>query len=353
MPVGVPLPMPVDMPIHYLSSSSDSTLSRHTSNRASGRSPTLDSTLSQPTTHVHRPVYTTDSALSRRTSISSDSTSSSPPLHVIPVGMPIRYSPPAPIGITILHPPPISISRPQSSILQPPIRHPRIYYPRIHHLLHGSDNMPSSYLSGGFYEMQISILEDFGGIEMEHHRADLLQRLDHVIEQLDRGVESFKRRNPEFNEDYLQRTKHQYRYIREILLEANMTSNQPYVSLNDHAAPATHSRPGCVQDLAQYFCGFLPRTLSLAGRVPGTHTPHFIHTSAVVSRPRLSIQLSILVLLVGYNFFLDDNMFIRYSAYLPISVLAENDSMILNRPVDEPDGYIRGRGRCTRIILNC
>jgi hypothetical protein len=103
---------------------------------------------------------------------------------------------------------------------------------------HIPSNMPSSHSSGGFYEMQISIQQDFGGIEMEHHRADLLKRLDHVIRRLDRGLEHFKQHDPEFDEAYLQRTKHQYQYLREILLEANATS---YVSFNDHAAPSSDS----------------------------------------------------------------------------------------------------------------
>jgi hypothetical protein len=107
--------------------------------------------------------------------------------------------------------------------------------------LHIPDNMPSSYLSGGFYEMQISIQEDFGGVGMRHHRADLLQQLDHVIGQLDRGLEYLKQHNPVFNEAYLQRTKHQYQYLREILLEMDTQSEQSYVAFNDHAPPDTHT----------------------------------------------------------------------------------------------------------------
>jgi hypothetical protein len=159
--------------------------------------------------------------------------------------------------------------------------------------------------------MQISILEDFRGIGMEHHRADLLQRLDHIIRQLDRGLKFFKRLDRKFDEDYLQRTKHQYQYLREILLEANVTSDQPYVSFNDHAAPYAHLCPRCTQDLARHFCGSFSRTLSLTGRIPGTHTLYFIHTLAAVSRPPLYTQLSIHVLLVGYNFLLDVDIFAR------------------------------------------
>ena len=359
MPVGVQLSIPADVPIHDLSSSPGSTLSHHTPNSpdtASSRPPTLDSTLGRPTVHVHRqihvrrPVYAAESVRSRRTSISSDSTSDSPPHRVIPVGIPIRYSPigttnlPTNLPTSFSHPPSISISRSRSPIRRPqyrrpqyrrspsisisrsqtpirrpqyrrspsisinrsqtPIRRLQFHHPEIHTLPHDPNNIPSSYMSGGFYEMQISILEDFRGIGMEHHRADLLKRLDHVIRQLDRGL-YFKRLDPAFNEDYLQRTKHQYQYLREILLEANATSDQPYVSFNDHAAPYAHLYPRCTQDLAQHFCGSFSRTLSLTGRIPDTHTLYFIHTLATVSRPPLYTQLSIHVLLIGYNFSLD------------------------------------------------
>jgi hypothetical protein len=89
-----------------------------------------------------------------------------------------------------------------------------------------SHRMPSipdiSYLSGSFDDMEISIQEDFGGIGMGHHRADLLQRLDHVLRQLDRGLEYLKQHNPAFNEDYLQRMKDRYQSLSETLLETNV-----------------------------------------------------------------------------------------------------------------------------------
>ena len=75
--------------------------------------------------------------------------------------------------------------------------------------------------SGGYPRMQISIREDFSGIKMCSHRADLLQRLDHVLAQLDRGLEHFQREKPKLNEDDLQARKDQYGTIREVLLEVD------------------------------------------------------------------------------------------------------------------------------------
>lgn len=39
-------------------------------------------------------------------------------------------------------------------------------------------------LARNYHEMETSIREDFGGIGMEHHRRDLVERLDHIIGEL-------------------------------------------------------------------------------------------------------------------------------------------------------------------------
>ena len=70
----------------------------------------------------------------------------------------------------------------------------------------------------GFSDMRISIQEDFGGIGMKHHREGLLQHLDHVLGQLDRGLEYLKQHNPKFDEANLQGAKDQYQNLRETLL---------------------------------------------------------------------------------------------------------------------------------------
>jgi len=43
-----------------------------------------------------------------------------------------------------------------------------------------------SFYDGGFEEMQISVREDFKGIGMGCHRAELIQRLDYILGELDR-----------------------------------------------------------------------------------------------------------------------------------------------------------------------
>ena len=70
----------------------------------------------------------------------------------------------------------------------------------------------------GSEEICTSIREDFGGIGMGHHRADLIQRLNHVLGQLNRGLGYLKRHNPWLDEDDLQERKDNYRKLRETLL---------------------------------------------------------------------------------------------------------------------------------------
>ena len=77
------------------------------------------------------------------------------------------------------------------------------------------------FLSTGLDEMQISIQEDFGGIEMGHHRVDLIRRLDHILERLDYGLGYLRQYNPEFGEQHLWRMQYIYYTLRETLLRVD------------------------------------------------------------------------------------------------------------------------------------
>ena len=66
-------------------------------------------------------------------------------------------------------------------------------------------------LAGRIYEVESSIREDFVGKGMEHHRRDLMDRLDHVLDQLDR-------RSSEETPD-VQEARTQYAKIRNLLVE--------------------------------------------------------------------------------------------------------------------------------------
>jgi hypothetical protein len=74
----------------------------------------------------------------------------------------------------------------------------------------------------GTNEICASICKDFGGIGMGHHRADLIQRLDYVLGQLDRGLEHLTQHNPDLNRGVMWAMESDYGRIKKILLETNI-----------------------------------------------------------------------------------------------------------------------------------
>ena len=80
-------------------------------------------------------------------------------------------------------------------------------------------------------EMCTLIWRDFGGIRMGHHRTDLVERLDHVLGQLDRGSEYFIQHDPEFDEVILQERKGQYHKLKETLLNIDAIYRTPYLTI--------------------------------------------------------------------------------------------------------------------------
>ena len=73
----------------------------------------------------------------------------------------------------------------------------------------------------GFAEMQTLIRADFGGIGMGLHRENLLGRLDHVLEQLDRGSRYLKHHSPSLTEGKIRRIREQHVELRRLLLEVD------------------------------------------------------------------------------------------------------------------------------------
>ena len=74
---------------------------------------------------------------------------------------------------------------------------------------------------GGRAEMEVSIREDFGGIEMWSHRDDLVKRLDQVRAQLDQGLEKFTQHKPRTEESFIHKRKEQYGQLKNVLLEVD------------------------------------------------------------------------------------------------------------------------------------
>ena len=70
----------------------------------------------------------------------------------------------------------------------------------------------------GLEEMCVLIREDFSGIGMGDRRRDLLQRLHHVLGQLNLGLEPIRQREQGLSGDDVQSMKGQYGRLREALL---------------------------------------------------------------------------------------------------------------------------------------
>ena len=80
---------------------------------------------------------------------------------------------------------------------------------------------------GGVSETCTSIRSDFSGSGMRHHRKDLIKRLDHVLGQLDRGLEYLRQRKPWMHEMFFHQAKERYRMFREVLLEVDRRRCEP------------------------------------------------------------------------------------------------------------------------------
>jgi hypothetical protein len=77
---------------------------------------------------------------------------------------------------------------------------------------------PPTHLN--FYETCISIVRtDFRGRRMGNHRGDLVNRLDHILEQLDRGLNHFREQKPHYTESNLREAKEKYGGLRRVVME--------------------------------------------------------------------------------------------------------------------------------------
>ena len=78
-----------------------------------------------------------------------------------------------------------------------------------------------NYWSGSLEEMHASIREDFCGIGMWRHREVLIKRLDHILGELDKGLEHFLQQVPGFTEYTILTARKQYGEHKELLLEVD------------------------------------------------------------------------------------------------------------------------------------
>ena len=76
------------------------------------------------------------------------------------------------------------------------------------------------------FETRVSILGGFGGIETQHHREDLIKKLDHVLGELDRGLDHLGRFESSLEERHVQERKEEYQALREVLLEVDQKATR-------------------------------------------------------------------------------------------------------------------------------
>ena len=83
------------------------------------------------------------------------------------------------------------------------------------------DHLNYPWQDGYLQEMLTSIQENFGGIGMGNHRKELINRLDHILGQLDLGLEHLKLRKPSLKDHNVRKSKEQYGELKKLLLEVD------------------------------------------------------------------------------------------------------------------------------------
>ena len=81
----------------------------------------------------------------------------------------------------------------------------------------GSPKLNPTASSKCLSEMQFAISRDLRGPKMQEDRKQLVEHLDYVLGQLERGAGYLKRSKPRIDEDDVQRAKAQYKKLRETL----------------------------------------------------------------------------------------------------------------------------------------
>ena len=78
----------------------------------------------------------------------------------------------------------------------------------------------------GLTGMETTIREEFCGISMQCHRRDLTDRLDHILEQLDREPKKYSQYRPWMGDRYIKGAVTQYGQLKEVLLEVDKSSTE-------------------------------------------------------------------------------------------------------------------------------
>ena len=84
----------------------------------------------------------------------------------------------------------------------------------------------------GLVEMRIAIQEELGGVGMGRCQESLIHRLDHILEELGRGLGYLGLHKPDIDEGYVQTAKEQYEGLRKVLLEVHREVENTLASMS-------------------------------------------------------------------------------------------------------------------------
>jgi len=125
--------------------------------------------------------------------------------------------------------------------------------------------------------MHALIRNDFSGLRMGYYRKELLQHLDHVLGQLELGLDHLQQHDPGLNEDYIHQRQEKYGQLREVLLEVDKEAIEllicessklftPFGLLNSCGQLKDPTQCSCVQSL--HFCSYMSGTFPTISPVP-------------------------------------------------------------------------------------
>ena len=121
----------------------------------------------------------------------------------------------------------------------------------IHHVRgFGDVEIPTSYFlllwsewvfrgDSSTLQTQIFFREDFGGTGLEHNRQELIERLDRILEELNREAERFRKHRPLLIGNHAYFARNEYKSLRETLLEVEKEAmNTPACASQKSNLPA-------------------------------------------------------------------------------------------------------------------
>jgi len=151
----------------------------------------------------------------------------------------------------------------------------------------------------GFTEMCTAIREDLCGIGMGSHREVLIKRLDHVLGQLDSGLEHLRQQSPLLHENHIPRARKEYGDLREVLLEVNKEASEILTRMSFGSTNSFGLLTHPQNPTRRSFVHFLSHAYSCPSTTPDPRTqlrtPNFIRTLVALGYPGPSSPIDLIL----------------------------------------------------------